>query len=125
MAAGVISALALGACAGPGADEAGATASAFAQQVSSAPAQACALLSEEVRKDLEEQEQAPCAEALPALELPEASDRETVDVYEQHARVVLTDDVLFLARFSDGWKVTAAGCEPQPDDAPYDCEIGG
>jgi hypothetical protein len=120
-----LAALALTGCAGPGTDQAGATATDFAQQVTSSPERACALLSEQARKDLEEREKAPCAQALGQLDLPPASDRRAVDVYEQHARVVLADDVLFLARFADGWKVTAAGCEPQPDDEPYDCEIGG
>jgi hypothetical protein len=120
-----VGALALAGCTGPGAEEAGAAATAFVQQVSSSPDQACSLLSEQARQDLEEREKAVCAEALPQLDLPPASSRQVVDVYEHHARVVLADDVLFLARYSDGWKVTAAGCEPQPDDEPYDCEIGG
>lgn len=120
-----LGALVLTGCTGLGAEEAGAAATTFVQQVSSSPDQACTLLSEQARQDLEDREKATCAQALPQLDLPPVSARRSVDVYEQHARVVLADDVLFLARFSDGWKVTAAGCEPQPDDEPYDCEIGG
>lgn len=120
-----LGAVTLAGCAGPGADQAGAAASTFAEQASASPEKACALLSEQAREELEKSSGAPCAEALADLGLPPGSDRVTVDVYEQHARVVLADDVLFLARFADGWKVTAAGCEPQPDDKPYDCEIGG
>lgn len=112
---------------GTGPDSPGAvsTAEAFARQAAAAPQQACALLSAHTRDDLEQAEEAPCAEALPRVGLPGVSARRSVDVYEQHARVVLADDVLFLARFADGWKVTAAGCVAQPDDTPYECELGG
>ena len=112
-------------CTGPGADQAGQTAVRFAEQASTSPEQACGLLSEQVRKDLEQNEQAACTEALGKIELPPASAQQSVDVFEQHARVALAGDVMFLARFDDGWKVTAAGCKPQPDDAPYECELGG
>lgn len=110
---------------GPGGPEAAAAAQTFAQQVTAAPEEACDLLSEQVRQDLEDRAKAPCAEALPELELPQASGQRTVDVYEQHARVVLEGDVMFLARFADGWRVTAAGCEGPGGDEPYDCELGG
>ena len=112
-------------CTGPGADQAAQTAVRFAEQAFTSPEQACDLLSDQARKDLERDEQAACAEALGKIELPAASAQQSVDVYEQHARVALAGDVMFLARFDDGWKVTAAGCEPQPDDEPYECELGG
>jgi hypothetical protein len=110
---------------GPDSTGAVSTAEAFARQTSAAPDQACALLSRQTREDLEKSQRATCAEALPAVGLPALSDRRSVDVYEQHARVVLADDVLFLARFADGWRVTAAGCVAQPGDTPYKCELGG
>jgi hypothetical protein len=112
-------------CTGPGADEAAQTATRFAAQASSSPEQACGLLSDQTRKDLERTAQAACAEALGKVELPPASAQQSVDVYEQHARVGLAGDVMFLARFDDGWKVTAAGCKAQPEDQPYECELGG
>lgn len=117
--------VALGACSGPGTDRVGETAVAFAGLVDQAPDRACALLSEQVRSDLERSDEAPCEVALAALDLPSASALVRADVYEKHARVVLKDDIVFLANFKDGWKVTAAGCEPQPEDAPYECELGG
>jgi hypothetical protein len=46
------------------------------------------------------------------------------DVYGQWAKVRLDDDTVFLAVFSDGWKVVAAGCQPQ-GDRPYDCTLQG
>ena len=35
-----------------------------------------------------------------------------------------TGDTVFLLRFPDGWRVSAAGCTPQ-GEAPYDCEVQG
>lgn len=123
---GVACLLTLGACgSGPGSDVAARTAVTFEQQVASAPAEACSLLAEKTRSDLEKSEKKPCAQALPDVDLPAASALNQVDVYEQHARVILHDDVVFVARFRDGWKVTAAGCKAQPNDEPYDCELGG
>ncbi|MGH2715404.1 MAG: hypothetical protein ACRDM7_16230 [Thermoleophilaceae bacterium] len=29
----------------------------------------------------------------------------------------------FLDEASDGWKVSAAGCEPTAPNLPYDCEL--
>ncbi|MUN41622.1 hypothetical protein [Actinomadura litoris] len=45
-----------------------------------------------------------------------------VQVWGERAQAHLSDDTVFLARFPGGWKVTAAGCEPQPK-GPYDCEV--
>ena len=36
----------------------------------------------------------------------------------------LDKDTLFLARFDQGWRVTAAGCTPH-GDLPYDCTVKG
>ena len=49
---------------------------------------------------------------------------EKVSVYDTSGQVRYDDDVVFLADFPEGWKVTAAGCVPQPD-APYDCKVQG
>jgi hypothetical protein len=38
--------------------------------------------------------------------------------------VRLDKDVVFLARYDDGWRVTAAGCVPRPG-RPFDCTIKG
>jgi hypothetical protein len=34
-------------------------------------------------------------------------------------------DTAFLARFADGWRVTAAGCTHIADDKPYECTVKG
>ena len=49
---------------------------------------------------------------LPRQHLPVATHIRRVDVYGQDAIVRLDRDVVFLARFDDGWRVTAAGCTP-------------
>ena len=48
-----------------------------------------------------------------------------VDVAGRSARIALGDEVLFLSRFDDGWRVLAAGCRRTSDDAarPYDCDV--
>lgn len=115
----------LAACGGP--DHSGATGAAetFMHTAASDPAQACALLSQRTRSTLESDEQTACAEAIRRVGLPAAGRVDEADVYGQNARVVSDTDVLFLARFPDGWKVMAAGCEPRGEDEPYDCVVSG
>ncbi|MEU8865117.1 hypothetical protein [Streptomyces umbrinus] len=50
--------------------------------------------------------------------------RAATGVYGNQARAVLSSDTLFLSRFTSGWKVVAAGCEPRPQE-PYQCRIKG
>ncbi|MBT2487995.1 hypothetical protein J7E96_05490 [Streptomyces sp. ISL-96] len=65
-------------------------------------------------------------QALLGLELPSAGELRRVDVYRRQARVVLDSDTLFLSSFPDGWKVVAAGCEPQSEpELPYRCDVKG
>jgi hypothetical protein len=45
-----------------------------------------------------------------------------VEVWSEYARVRAGGDTVFLTRWGDGWRVTAAGCEPR-EEGPYDCEI--
>jgi hypothetical protein len=82
---------------------------------------ACALLTQEARGNLETASAEPCAQALPALDLPAGGVR-SVEVWGGNAQVRLDSDVLFLARFSTGWQVTGAGCRPRPE-LPYDCAV--
>ena len=48
-----------------------------------------------------------------------------VEVAGESAIARFSDQVVFLARFPQGWLVTAAGCvRDDPDPAvPYDCEV--
>ena len=84
---------------------------------------ACALLSPAARANLEQASARSCPEALAALPLPAGATR-SVEVWGGGAQVRLDAGALFLARFADGWRITAAGCTPRSDQ-PYDCLVEG
>ena len=119
--------LALAGCAGQGSVEdrpAADAAEHFAQAVGPDPAAACGLLAPQTRLKLED-EQGPCAQSLPESKVPQdAGSVRDVKVYGKDAVVQLERDTVFLARFDDGWRVTAAGCTPN-GDRPYDCDVEG
>lgn len=97
---------------------------AFTQAVGAGDtAGACALLSDEARGNLEAISTRPCVESLARLALP-ADPPQSVEVWGDNAQVRTSSDVLFLSRFSSGWRVTAVGCRPRPDQ-PYDCALEG
>lgn len=120
--------LLLAGCAGRGSAEnepVADTATRFLAAVASAPEQGCGLLApatlEEVEADGEQ-----CADVLPdATGSVPTSGEPQVDVYGRDAMVRWGAQTLFLARFDEGWRVTAAGCEPTGEDLPYDCEVEG
>jgi hypothetical protein len=89
----------------------------------SAPAEACRLLAPGTLSELEGSF-GPCDQFLPKQHLPAGGRVVGVDVYGKDAVVQLDRDVIFLARFHDGWKVTAAGCTPM-QDRPFDCTLKG
>jgi len=90
-----------------------------------APTKPATIISDYQRTTFEKEEKQPCAKALGDADLPEPSSVESVDVYGHDARVVLAKDVVFLARFPQGWRVTAAGCTSRAKDDPYDCVLAG
>jgi hypothetical protein len=117
----------LAGCSGQGGVESGNAASAalrFATAAQHDPAAACALLAPATRQQLEDQD-GPCASSLPDQNLPQASGPGAAEVYGKDAIVRLHGDTLFLARFDDGWRVTAAGCLPAGQDKPYTCTVKG
>ena len=89
-------------------------------------AAACEDLSEETASRLERQEKRPCEEAILGLELPEGG---TVAYRRVELRSAMTrlaeGGTDFLDEGSDGWKISAAGCEPKPPEQPYECELEG
>ncbi len=87
------------------------------------PAHACALLAPGTLAELE-QSFGRCDRALPDQNLPVGTKVAGVDVYGKDAIVHLDKDVVFLAGFDDGWRVTAAGCTPL-QDRPFTCTIKG
>lgn len=122
-------ALALGGCAGRGSVEGGAAgdaATAFLAAVSAAPEGACDLLAPATLEELRSDGEA-CADALAGVDPQDGQDgtEPTVEVYGRDAMVRWGSSTLFLARFDDGWLVTAAGCEPRGADLPYDCSVEG
>lgn len=88
----------------------------------------CAVLAPGVRDEVEQSSGTPCEEAVVEEDVPfvaAAGDAvEGVDVAGRQARVEFSADTLFLSRFSDGWKVVAAGCAPRPE-RPYQCLLKG
>jgi hypothetical protein len=87
---------------------------------------ACDQLSEETASALESQEQKPCREAIGSLSL-EGGEPAGVEVYLAGATADFPDGQrAFLSETRDGWRLSAAGCEPQsaePDEEPLDCEL--
>jgi len=82
---------------------------------------ACALLTDDARHDAETFGRA-CPAQLATLPDPGAVQR--VEVWGGSAQVHLAGDTVFLLRFPDGWRVSAAGCTAQ-GEAPYRCEVRG
>jgi hypothetical protein len=89
-------------------------------------AAACAQLSPETRKKLEQDEQKPCREAIGGPRI-EPGALEGVEVFSTNAKADLANgDSAFLSLTKAGWRLSAAGCKPaegSPSDVPMDCEI--
>ncbi|GAA4988090.1 hypothetical protein GCM10023334_120760 [Nonomuraea thailandensis] len=82
---------------------------------------ACAMLARKTADKLPDEGQS-CADALRELRLGPGGRVTSVAVWGEDAQVRLAGDTLFLHRFSDGWRIRAAGCVPM-GDLPYDCEV--
>lgn len=88
---------------------------------------ACDQLSEETASKLEQQEGKPCEEAILTLELPKGGTAAIRRVEITSAYIGLAEGTAdFLDEGPEGWKISAAGCEPTASsDQPYDCEVEG
>jgi hypothetical protein len=86
-------------------------------------ARACTQLSEGAAEALEHDEGKSCAKAAPQLDVsPSRVTR--AEVYGTGAKVDLADgDSAFLELTPRGWRLSAAGCRPEPDDRPFTCEV--
>jgi len=87
------------------------------------PAARCELLAPATLAAFEEDESAPCPEAIEQVPL-QGGDVESVQIWGGDAQVRLSGDTLFLTETRGGWRVTAAACRSQ-GEAPYDCEVEG
>ena len=86
--------------------------------------QACGLLAPDTERLLESLRPEGCQQALPSLDLP--SDPVTdVQVWGDAAQARTAGGVLFLRDLQDGWRVVAAGCQPQGESRPYECVLAG
>lgn len=85
---------------------------------------ACSQLSESTVSELEKEEMAPCDKAVEELKLTGSRVARSV-VFVTSALVELKGgDYVFLEKTSEGWKVSAAGCKPEPgEEQPADCEV--
>ena len=127
LATATVGSVVLSGCSGQGNADAGnaeAAAVSFGRAVTAATERACGLLAPETLEELEDDE-GPCATALPDALQPSSGAPISVDVYGKDAVVRLSSDTVFLARFRDGWRVTAAGCTPTERGRPYDCKVKG
>ncbi|MER7955776.1 hypothetical protein [Streptomyces sp. NPDC096030] len=88
-------------------------------------AAACALLAPQTRRQLEQDATRPCGPALAGEELPAAGTVRETQVYGRQALLHLEGDTLFLSQFDDGWRIVAAGCQPEKADLPYRCSLKG
>ena len=88
---------------------------------------ACDQLSEEAASKLEQQENKPCEEAILTLELPKGGTAAVRRVEVTSAYIGLAEGTAdFLDEGPEGWKISAAGCEPSAaSDVPYECEVEG
>lgn len=87
---------------------------------------ACELLSQDTLEQLEGQTQQSCDSAITRLDFHPAPVSAS-HVFIVNAQVRLANDELaFLGREHEGWKLTAVGCRPaagMPRSRPADCEV--
>jgi hypothetical protein len=86
-------------------------------------ARACALLSSQTRKKLEEQESESCDKAIDKVQL-KGGPVSKVSVDSTEAAVELRGgDTVFIEDTKEGWRVSAAGCRPTAHARPADCDL--
>ena len=114
-------ALVLSGCGDLSSDEVTKTARAFAAPDAD-PATRCSLLADKTRSALVDSAGKPCEQAIAGVPFGKGAVM-SVDVWGTEAQVKLADDTLFLTQTADGWRVSAAACQAQGSDEPYDCQV--
>ncbi|MEO7268766.1 MAG: hypothetical protein ABIW49_06125 [Knoellia sp.] len=115
-------------CAGRGSVEQDAVISAAGRFLESArtdPAAACDLLAPATLEELGGDGETCTTGVADVAIAPMSGDVVDAQVFGRDAMVRAGEATLFLARFDEGWLVTAAGCTPRGNDLPYDCSIEG
>jgi hypothetical protein len=84
---------------------------------------ACSVLASATRSELEQSAGKPCAQAILDEDVPKVVDPQEIEVFGTMAQVRYDNDVTFLTRFEDGWRVVAAACTPAR--IRYDCSLQG
>jgi hypothetical protein len=89
-------------------------------------ATACAQLTPDTRKALEDDERKPCRDAIGGLSIDPGSPTK-LELYLTNAKADLGNgESAFLSLTAEGWRLSAVGCKPgagPPADAPMDCEL--
>jgi hypothetical protein len=121
--AGIVTAIVIGLVRGADDDAASATVERFARAIEEHDGRAAFNeLSADTRSALESEEGSECEQALLDLQLSLGPVSE-LKVAETTATVELTEGgSVYLEETSNGWRITAVGCEPRPDE-PDDCEV--
>ncbi len=84
----------------------------------------CDLLAPVTRQEVESSTGMGCAEGVLELDLQPPGAVSKVQVFATAAQARAEADTVFLSQYDGGWRVLAAGCEPQGEQ-PYDCELKG
>jgi hypothetical protein len=121
--AGIVAAIVIGLVRAAGDDGAGKAVERFARAIDERDGgAACRELSADTRGALESEEGRPCEQALLELQLSLGSVSE-VKIAEASATVELSEGgSVYLEETSEGWRITAVGCEPRPEE-PDECEV--
>jgi hypothetical protein len=86
-------------------------------------ARACAQLSAPAAEALKDEQEASCAESVLKLDVEPSAVRHS-DVFGVGAKVDLADGrSAFLELTSQGWRLSAVGCDPGAGEEPYTCEL--
>jgi hypothetical protein len=85
---------------------------------------ACELLAPATRATVEYQQSRVCPQAMQQDNLSAGAVLQ-VEVWGGEARARTSSDTWFLTRTTQGWRVAAAGCVSQAQDAPYMCKVSG
>jgi hypothetical protein len=86
-------------------------------------AAACAQLTAATRQAVASDEKAPCSRAVLGLGLSGGGRVGDADVYVTSGIARVGDEAAFLDQTPHGWRISAAGCTPNRDDMPYDCDL--